>query len=297
MLAPPSKYGKWILQGPKHLEIEEQPPPADRVRLRLFCFPQSGMGGWAFHGWTQWLPPEVECMPVELPGRNSRIREPKPDNATALAADTIEALLPLLREKPYAVFGHSMGAWLLFEVLHELRRQGEPLPVKAYFSAMRAPHLCGAEHDADQVAPVLHDLSDELFWQHFERRYGKNPDLASKPIQAFVLPLLRADFKMSETYELPVDVLSASEFLKLPFPIAALGANGDSRYTADQLAEWAKHTSLTFSQHWFEGKGSIDPSYWGTPHRYATDYPEPLVRFLCKDLLEILNDPPKAQSG
>eukprot|EP00401_Gymnodinium_catenatum_P008974 CAMPEP_0117575876 /NCGR_PEP_ID=MMETSP0784-20121206/62468_1 /TAXON_ID=39447 /ORGANISM="" /LENGTH=292 /DNA_ID=CAMNT_0005375031 /DNA_START=32 /DNA_END=910 /DNA_ORIENTATION=- len=277
-------YRPWVAQGPPALEAEPQPPPQDRIKLRFFGIPQAGMGGWAFHGWTRWMPPEVEMMPVELPGRGARMREPKQESAGELARQCIEALLPLMREKPFAIFGHSMGAWLVYEMVHELRRREEAMPLKVYFSGMRAPHLYGPSQDPDQIAPTLHDLPSEEFWAHFERRYGKNPDLTNQGIKEFVLPLLRSDFKVSETYELPADVAADASYLALPVPMAALGAEGDDRHTKEQLAAWAVHTSVSFNEAWFEGKGSVDPDYWGTPHRYAIDNPQPLVEWLACDL-------------
>merc|ERR1712232_1535396 len=192
------------------------------------------------------------------------------------------------REKPFVLFGHSMGAWLAYELVHDLRRTGGPMPLKLYFSGMRAPHLCGPENDPDQIMPSLHALSSDEFWTHFERRYGKNPDLASAGIRNFVLPLLQSDFKLTETYTLPRDVASDPSFLHLSVPVAALGAKGDNRYTGEQLSAWSKHTSAAFEEHWFMGKGEVDPSYWGTPHRYTTDYPQPLVEWLATDLTSLL---------
>lgn len=272
-------YGPWVLQGPPHLEGKVLPPAAgaSSVKLRLVCFPQAGMGGWAFHGWAKALPDEVEVMPVELPGRNTRVQEPKPESLVELARDAVDGLLPALREKPYALLGHSMGAWLVYEVVKELKRRGEPLPKKVYVSSNRPPHKSGKEHDPDTVAPQLHDLGDEVFWQEFERRYGVNPDLANPRVKQFVGPLLKADFKMLETYT-PTDLA----FEPLDMDITAMGAEGDDRHTYEQLEEWGMHTWGKFSTQWFKGKEA--PGYWATPHRYITDNPGPVTAFLAKDL-------------
>ena len=64
--------------------------------LRLFCFPQAGAGAWVFHGWQTQLPEFVEVMPVELPGRNTRIKEPKPRCMHTLVGELADALAPLL---------------------------------------------------------------------------------------------------------------------------------------------------------------------------------------------------------
>eukprot|EP00928_Gymnodinium_smaydae_P020549 TRINITY_DN17940_c0_g1_i2.p2 TRINITY_DN17940_c0_g1~~TRINITY_DN17940_c0_g1_i2.p2 ORF type:complete len:167 (+),score=32.87 TRINITY_DN17940_c0_g1_i2:532-1032(+) len=157
------------------------------------------------------------------------------------------------------------------------RREGWPLPLKLYVSANRAPGLSGPGEDTDRASPTLHDLDAEAFWLAFERRYGRNPDLASPAIRSHVLPALRNDFRLLENYrpstEAPLDA-----------ELVVLGARGDGRYTAEQLDAWAPCTTRrsAFGVHWFDGKQ--DPAYWATPHRYVTDNRYPLLRFLSEDL-------------
>lgn len=189
------KYGKWILQGP---DEQQRAADAHPVRLRLFCVPQAGCGAWSFHGWSRHLPADVEVMPLELPGRNSRMGESKDAKSVAQLAseivDAIQSLLPagvgdeaaLLEEEtarvrvteeeaesrrpsdrpsaddadngsvnaqppPYALFGHSMGAWVVYEMAREIRRRRREegaslaMPLKLYVCGNRAPHLSGKE--------------------------------------------------------------------------------------------------------------------------------------------------------
>ena len=78
--------------------------------MRVLAIPQAGMGAWAFHGWS--LPETVELLPVELPGRNSRMLEPKGQSMRQLVGALVDALAETLRETPFVVFGHSLGAWM-----------------------------------------------------------------------------------------------------------------------------------------------------------------------------------------
>mmetsp|Transcript_46070 Transcript_46070/g.87902 ORF Transcript_46070/g.87902 Transcript_46070/m.87902 type:complete len:281 (-) Transcript_46070:529-1371(-) len=274
------RYGKWILQGPA-LQERNPPTPDESVKMRLFCVPQAGCGAWVYHGWTHKLPPDIEVMPLELPGRNSRMMEPKQHSMKDLVNDVVEAILPLLREKPYALLGHSMGAWLVYEVAKALQARGEPPPLKLYVVANRPPHLYGATNDPDQIAPTLGNLPAAEFWTHLERRYGKNPDLQHEGIRKFIFPVLQADFALLETYQ-PSD----PSFTPLSCPVAACGAEGDNRYSKSQLAEWSKHTSSNFEEHWFEGNPA--PDYWGTSHRFIIDHPGPFQAFLSEDLPKLL---------
>ena len=332
------KYGKWILQGP---DEQTRPPDAPPVRLRLFCVPQAGCGAWSFHGWSQHLPPDVEVMPVELPGRNSRMGESKEaESIPQLASETVDAIQHLFpaedtewggeggeEEKeereveddggqemmgeggsvteaketdhragrpfiqddppppppppPYALFGHSMGAWIVYEMALEIRRRrrrcrsqlaAPSMPLKLYVCGNRAPHLAGPRHDPDRSSPAIANLPSDEFWRCFERRYGANPDLSHPSVRAFILPLLRADFRLVETYVCSSS--SSSSFAAaaaaaanearlrelhledqndveedvaaidpLDVPIAAIGAIGDNRYAPEQISQWRKHAT------------------------------------------------------
>jgi len=216
-------------------------------------------------------------MPIELPGRNSRMMEPKQRDMKQMVKDIVDALLPCFDEKPYALVGHSLGAWIVYEVAKELERRGARQPLKLYVCCNRAPHLRGPSNDPDTVAPALAHLPPAEFWTHMERRYGRNPELQKESIRSFVLPVLQADFGLLEEYE-PSD----AQLRPLGCPLAACGGVGDNRYTAEQLKEWRQHTSGHFSEHWFEG--SATPGYWGTSHRFVIDNAGPFQEFLTEDL-------------
>jgi len=87
------RYGPWVDQGSTSID-------PSKVRMRVLAIPQAGMGAWAFHGWQELLPETVEILPVELPGRNSRMAESKPADLCALVEELADALAPLQRERP-----------------------------------------------------------------------------------------------------------------------------------------------------------------------------------------------------
>jgi surfactin synthase thioesterase subunit len=255
-------YGKWILQGPK----EKRKVDEDEASLRLFCIPQAGMGAWAFHGWQETLGSAVEVMPIELPGRNSRMRENRFTSMKDLVNAMVDNLVNEFRRLPYAILGHSLGAWIAYELVQELRRRHEPLPVKIYVSANRAPHLCEKKHD---VHPVhLHKLSYPLFWKAFFDRYGANKDLESEGIKKYMYPMLVDDFTLLETY-----VWNDLRCPELPVPIEAFGAKSDVRYTKEQISAWSEHTSVQFKELWFDGK-----------HRFIVDEPEEVRKHVAYDV-------------
>ena len=116
------------------------PQSESESRIRLFCFPYAGSSAQIFHDWQQALPNEIEVSPVHLPGRGKRVREKIFTELLALAEVLTAELSPHVA-KPYALFGHSVGATIAFEVARGLRREGLPLPLHLFVSGCRAPQL------------------------------------------------------------------------------------------------------------------------------------------------------------
>lgn len=247
---------------------------SSKAKLNLLCIPQAGMGAWAFHGWQKHFGTDVDVLPVEIAGRNSRMTEPKPMTMVECVSGVVDGLIKYgAFKKPYVVLGHSLGAWVAYEVLAELLRRGVQAPLLLVVSGMRAPHLHDpAAHDADRTAPTISGFPDDVFWQHFERRYGKNPDLEGK-MKEFVLPLLKADFKILETY-----VPTRGRERPLPCPIIACVADGDGRLLPGQLSEWRAYAKdeAAFSEKTFD----VTPLPWSTPHRYLLEDPGAFRSFI-----------------
>ena len=91
--------------------------------VRLFCFPYAGGGASVYRGWASDLPDFVEVCPVQLPGREGRFREPAFTRLGPLVEALTESLRPCL-DRPFAFFGHSLGALVAFELSRRLRREG-----------------------------------------------------------------------------------------------------------------------------------------------------------------------------
>ena len=271
------RYGPWVDQGPTSTD-------PSKVRMRVLAIPQAGMGAWAFHGWQAALPETVELLPVELPGRNSRMLEPKGQSMRQLVTALVDALTETLRETPFVVFGHSLGAWVAYELVAELLRRKQAPPLLLVVSGVRPPHLSALENDADKISPGISHLDDKEFWSHFERRYGRNPDLADSNTQQFVLPLLRADFGIVEKY-----TPSRTSDDPLPCPLIAACANGDNRLADGQLSQWSAYTKDgPFREVTFTTKAL----FWSTPHRYVLEDPKEMQKILRLECEELLKKPP-----
>jgi medium-chain acyl-[acyl-carrier-protein] hydrolase len=209
--------------------------PSPNARLRLLCFPYAGGGVSVFRTWPELLPADLEVWAIQLPGRDGRMREPIPETVQAVAAAAADGLVPHL-DTPFACFGHSMGALIAFEFARQLRRRGDPGPTHLFASARRAPQL--PQRDA-----ALHTLPDALFLEELRQRYNGIPAaiLAEPELLKLFLPMLRADFKMIETYQYAAEA-------PLACPITALGGDQDGLATPEDLAAWRAQTHGAFNQ-------------------------------------------------
>lgn len=206
-------------------------PPAPR--LRLFCFGYAGSSAHIFHGWPRGLPATVEVVAAQLPGRGARYHEPLFTAIEPLVAALAAAIQPRL-DRPFALFGHSMGALVAFELARALQRRERP-PVHLFVSAFRAPHL-------PPLLPPMHPLVGDAFVAELQRRHGtRDSALADPEFRALALPSLHADIAALETHvHVPAAPLSA--------PLTAFGGLDDHGVPPEQLACWAEHTRGRFEQ-------------------------------------------------
>lgn len=208
--------------------------------LRLFVFPYAGGGAAAFRDWHSDLPRGVELCPVQPPGRESRWSEERLTDVGEAVEAARDALLPYLEEKPFVLMGHSLGGVLAFELARRLRSTGGPRPLRLVVSGRSAPHV-------PPPTPPLHTLPDDELLEEL-RRLGGTPDevMESPELMELMLPVLRADFTMSETYVY-------EEGPPLACPISAFGGTEDLLTEPDDVAAWEDYTSQEFRSRLFPG--------------------------------------------
>lgn len=222
------------------LTLPESNPGA---AMRLFCVPYAGGGAAIFRGWAEGLPREVQAHPVQLPGRGSRLREKPLDRIEPLVAGIAEAIFPLT-DKPFALFGHSMGALIVFEVARYLRRVYATPPVHLFVSGRCAPQ------DRERGEPTSH-LGDREFLGELRRLNGTpQAVLENAELMQLLLPAIRADFAVSENYRYAPEP-------PLACPISAFAGTEDRLASREELEGWRTQTAAEFTlrllpgDHWF----------------------------------------------
>ncbi|MBV9689306.1 MAG: thioesterase [Ktedonobacteraceae bacterium] len=210
----------------------------EQARLRLFCFPYAGGGASIFRPWLDGLPSEVELCGIQLPGRENRLAEPAYTRLAPLVQRLADALYPYL-DRPFAFYGHSMGALVSFELARQLRRTHDKHPVCLYLAAYRAPQL------PNPNIKIYH-LPSEVFKVVLRAEGIPDMILQNEELMQAMLPTLRADFELCDTYEY-------REEPPLACPFTIFGGLEDVRVHAADLEAWSLHSSTTCSQFLFSG--------------------------------------------
>lgn len=163
---------------------------------RLICFPWAGGGSIHYARWGKDLNSSIEVFAVKLPGREGRAKEPFFQDMQQIVNEVVGVLLPVLKEKPFALFGHSFGAFTSFAVADALKRQHNLEPVHLFLSGASAPYS-----ETRINAPKRSELPDEDFLKWMSSIGGTPPELlANQEILKLFLPALKADLHVVENY-------------------------------------------------------------------------------------------------
>ncbi|MBE0361869.1 hypothetical protein PULV_a4277 [Pseudoalteromonas ulvae UL12] len=214
-----------------------KPRNNNNVTLRLFCFPYAGGNASTYVKWSNDLPEHIELVLIQPPGRANRLAEPAFDNMDALVESLQEAITPYL-DKPYVFFGHSLGSRTAYELTKRLQIRGENLPQYLIASGSAAAHLPRTQNnswnksDAEFVALIKSIKgTPEAFFL--------NPEMMN-----LLLPMLRADFKVSEQYH--------SDVIKLACSIWVLAGTEDD-ISVTELNAWQDLTNAKCSIEYVAG--------------------------------------------
>ncbi|HEX8500630.1 MAG TPA: alpha/beta fold hydrolase [Pyrinomonadaceae bacterium] len=210
-----------------------------RCRARLFCFPYAGGAAAVFRAWPAGLAPDVEVFPALLPGRGVRMSEPPLTRISSIVEHLAAEIRPHL-DRPFALFGHSMGALVAFELARRLRAEAGVEPAHLFVSGCRAPHI----PDPD---PPVHDRADSEFIEHLRELNGTPAEALNHPqLMELMLPLLRADFEAVETYRYEAGA-------PLGCRVSVYGGLADTAVRREHLEAWREQTGGEFVLRMFDG--------------------------------------------
>ena len=203
------------------------------AQLRLFCFPYAGGGAAVYSQWFKSLPPQVEVCPVQPPGRGSRLNK-TPFTRIEPLVESLAREMHSYLDKPFAFFGHSMGAAIGFEIARLLRREGAPLPAHLFVSGRTAPQLKKPERPT-------YNLPEPELIEELRRLKGTPAEVLAHPeLMKVVLPLLRADFELIQTYK-------STDEPPLDIPVSAFGGLEDVEINRESLEGWRAQTTRSFT--------------------------------------------------
>lgn len=206
------------------------PAPQRDASVRLFCFPYAGSGAAVFLPWrAPFATSAIDLCCVQLPGRETRFTEVLISAMPELVRGICDGIEPHL-DRPFSLFGHSMGAVISYEVARELARRGLPLPEWLFVSGSLPPHRRELES--------LHTLPDAELIETLVCRYNGIPAeiLSNQEALDVALPILRSDFALMERYR-----HEASD--AMPVKIAAFGGTTDPFVPAPELERWRDLTA------------------------------------------------------
>ncbi len=207
--------------------------------ISLFCFHYGGGSASAYKKWAKDIIDQVDLVAIQLPGRENRFREPLLKNVSQVTNELYKNFDSYIH-KPFIFFGHSIGALIAFEFARLLRKKDISEPKHLIVSAAKAPQL-------PLKRSIIHNLPDSKFVEEICKYNGiPNNILEDQGLASIFLPIIRADFSISETYQYATEEV-------LSFPITALGGLNDASLEQADLLEWSKQTSSFFEYNLLPG--------------------------------------------
>ncbi len=193
--------------------------------MRLFCLPYAGGSAAVFRPWVRALERRCDVVAVELPGHGRRVREPLCASSSELVDRLIRELEEQLNAGPFALFGHSMGGLLAFQMAHELVRRRLRVPFRLFLSGVRAP-------GRGPGRALLHTLPEAELVEALGRLNGAPvPVLADAEVMKLLLPVVRADLRVAETWSFrPTGVLSIA--------VSLVGGSTDPLAPPEEMDRW-----------------------------------------------------------
>ncbi|WP_263172732.1 thioesterase II family protein [Streptomyces sp. SCSIO ZS0520] len=213
--------------------------PRPNAAVRLVCLPHAGGAASSYAPLSALLPPSIQALAVQYPGRQDRRHDTPLESVHELARAVFEALRPSADQGPLALFGHSMGASVGFEVARLMEDELGVVPAVLFASGRPAPSL--------HRSLGIHRMDDAGIIAELQAVSGTDDRvLDNAELLRLTLPSLRSDYKAAETYRYRPGP-------KLGCDIVGLTGDGDNRVSIEEVAAWKEHTAGSFTLQVFPG--------------------------------------------
>lgn len=200
------------------------------TKLKLFCLPYAGGSASAYNKWNKKLCEEISVIPVELSGRGKRIIEPLYASFSECLEDLTEKIAEEIDEKPFALYGHSMGAKIIYELYYSILNKMGKMPVYLFFSGSNPPEI--------RTDKMIYKLSDQKLKDTIIALGGTSQEVIDNPeVFDYFLPIIRSDFFMDETY------IFEQKSEKLQCNVMVLAGKNDTNISLKEIRLWENYTT------------------------------------------------------
>jgi surfactin synthase thioesterase subunit len=211
-------------------------------KIKLFTLPFAGGAAAVYNPWRPLLDKDIELRSIELAGRGRRIYNPHYNSIEEAIDDVFNMIKDEITTTPYAIFGHSMGAIIAYELTYKIRKNNLPEPLHLFFSGRGAPDVPWDEGKKD-----FYDLPEDEFRESVIQLGGTPKEFFQHPeLLEVLMPMLRSDFKIAETY------FHDSEVIPFNHDISVYVGRAE-RLNEKQIQGWSRHTNQIASIHTFPG--------------------------------------------
>jgi len=210
-------------------------------KIRLFCFPYAGGSSSVYNKFNRFLDPKIEIIPIEYKGRGKRTNEEFYTNISCAIDDIYNEVVRHISDYEFAVFGHSMGSVIAYEVCKKIRENIGREPVHIFVSGRYPPHI-------DKKGRLLHILPDESFIEEIIKIGGTPKEVfENRDFSQLFTPILRADYKLIELYSFNDDIIRFNSGMSV------FSGKNDSIVNKNELFEWQKYSVYGINIYEFDG--------------------------------------------
>ncbi|XLS29455.1 thioesterase II family protein [Flavobacteriaceae bacterium M23B6Z8] len=237
--------------------------------MKIIAIPFAGGDKHAFRIFSKYIPSNIEWITLELPGRGRRFGDDLVTTIEDATTDLFEQIKPHINNKPYMIYGHSMGTLLGYELSKRLIDANLPAPSCLYVTGRSAP----GSRDVEKRA----GLPPEIFWDKVKKMGGLPEEiLQHDELLELYYPILSSDFKIIEDYK----YTALSEPLPLPI-FVTMGT--------EEIGEPPEKTSQEQVKMWQrESKFPCQFSEVPGNHFFILKHPELMVRKITKAFIDSL---------